>query len=52
MSSLKFKQKTLDEIQTEESNTELGEDVETLECEFTDVVIIGGDGLFSQYINA
>jgi diacylglycerol kinase family enzyme len=52
VSSLKFKQKTLDQIDTEETNTELGDEVETLEWEFTDVVIIGGDGLFSQYINS
>lgn len=28
------------------------EQKETLECEYTDVVIIGGDGLLSQYLNA
>jgi hypothetical protein len=31
VSSLKFKQKTLDQIDTEETNTELGDEVETLE---------------------
>ncbi|CAI2360410.1 unnamed protein product [Moneuplotes crassus] len=49
VSKLKFKQRTYDEIQ--ETNKE-GENESSLICEYTDIVIIGGDGLLALYLNS
>lgn len=46
MGKLNFTQKTLEEIGISPGPESM------LECEFTDIVIIGGDGLFSQYLNS
>jgi len=49
VSKLKFKQKTFDEIQNWSDSED---DFSPLQCEFTDIIIIGGDGLLSQYLNS
>ena len=48
VNKLKFKQKNFEEL----ARLPESEQKDTIEWEYTDVVIIGGDGLLNQYLNA